>query len=156
MGCKTYIKEALSRVENWCGKLEKSTVPMRHGDHPEEDKSEFLSDSDHKKYHALIGMLVWLVIIGRLDLTFVTSSLSRFVAAPRQGHLKRVLKVFSYIRKSPNKRIVVDSSNPDFLESGNAMDQYFTKLLEGRYPWAKEEIDPEFPSPSLTKLLLNK
>ena len=97
VGCKTYTKEALNCVENWFGKIEKSNVPMTHGDHPEEDQSEFLSDSDHKKYQALIGMLVWLVIILRLDLTFVTSSYSRFVAAPRQGHLKRVLKVFSYL-----------------------------------------------------------
>ena len=40
---------------------------------------------------------------------------------------------------------MVDSSNPDFLESGDAMDQDFTQILEGRYPWATEVIDTVHP-----------
>jgi hypothetical protein len=31
-------------VASWKN-IEKSNVPMTHGDHPEQDKSEFLSDS---------------------------------------------------------------------------------------------------------------
>ena len=30
---------------------------------------------------------------------------------------------------------------PEFLDSEDAMTADFTKILEGRYPWAKEEID---------------
>ena len=84
---------------------------MSHGAHPEEDKSRFLNEKEHTKHQLLIGMLVWLVITGRLNLTFVTSSLSRLVAAPREGHLKRLLKVFSYLKK----RLVVDFSDPEYF-----------------------------------------
>lgn len=37
----------------------KRDVPMKHGDHPEEDGSELLDDDDHRKYQMLIGMLNW-------------------------------------------------------------------------------------------------
>jgi hypothetical protein len=42
-----------------------------------------------QKYQALIGMAQWAsCVIGRLDIGFAVSSLSRFSAAPRQGHLE--------------------------------------------------------------------
>jgi hypothetical protein len=41
-----------------------------------------------RKYQMLIGMAQWACVIGRLDIGFAVSSLSRFLAAPRQGHLE--------------------------------------------------------------------
>ena len=75
------MKEALVRVESIMGiKLLKRNRPIEVGDHPEEDESKVLNDVDHKKFQMLIGMLNWLVNIGRLDIAFATSSLSRFTA----------------------------------------------------------------------------
>lgn len=88
MGCRTYIKEGVRHIETIFGKLMKRDVPMKHGDHPEEDGSELLDDDDHRKYQMLIGMLNWVVTIGRIDIAYAVSSLSRFVAAPRKGHLE--------------------------------------------------------------------
>ena len=53
---------------------------MMDGDHPEEDSSEILGDEDHKKYMMLIGMLNWIVCLGRMDVAFaVTSCVHIFV-----------------------------------------------------------------------------
>ena len=44
---------------------------MTAGDHPEEDSTALLNDEDHTKYHSLIGMLTWSVVIGRFDITLI-------------------------------------------------------------------------------------
>ena len=51
IGCKTYITEAVRRVEQFLGKeLDKKDTPMLEGDHPEEDSTEPLDNSGHKSY----------------------------------------------------------------------------------------------------------
>ena len=46
-GCKTFINEAINRVEKIFGILPKSKIPMTAGDHPEEDSTALLNDEDH-------------------------------------------------------------------------------------------------------------
>jgi hypothetical protein len=87
IGCKKYLNEAISRVESIFGVMRKCSTPMPAGDHPELDDSPLLNDDQHRKYQMIIGMLNWVVTIGRLDVAFSTSSLSRFTACPRCGHL---------------------------------------------------------------------
>ena len=52
-------------------------------------ESEILSDDEHRKFQMLLGMLNWIVSIGRFDVAYATASLSRFSACPRKGHLER-------------------------------------------------------------------
>jgi hypothetical protein len=61
------------------------------------------------KYQVLIGMAQWAVTIGRLDIAFAVSSLSRFSAAPREHRLELACYLFGNLKKHPNRRIVVDS-----------------------------------------------
>jgi hypothetical protein len=44
IGCKRYLKEALTRVETMFGTLYKKSVPLPAGDHPEMDTSAVLND----------------------------------------------------------------------------------------------------------------
>ena len=65
IGCQNYLKEAFVRVESIMNiNLLKRNRPLEVGDHPEEDDSKILNDSDLKKFQMLIGMLNWLVNIG--------------------------------------------------------------------------------------------
>jgi hypothetical protein len=87
-GCKKYLKEAILRAENmYSDTLKKFLVPMTSSDHPELHNTTILDDYGHKKYQMLIGMLNWIMTIGRLDVCHATSSLATFMACPRQGHL---------------------------------------------------------------------
>ena len=70
--------------------MPKKDTPMVDGDHPEEDTLELLDDKGHQRYQMLIGMLNWIVCIGRMDVAFATSSLSRFTACPCKRHMERV------------------------------------------------------------------
>ena len=94
------------------GGLKKFLHPEEAGDHPELDDSCPLNDDGHKKYQMLIGILVWLNVLGRSDISHATTSFSKFTAAPRQGHLDRVLRVFGYLKRHPNRRFLIDSRDP--------------------------------------------
>jgi hypothetical protein len=76
IGCKKYLKAAISRVDVMFGEVRKYFNPTETGGEPELDDSELLGEDDHRKYQMLIGMLVWNVTIGRFDVAYATSSLS--------------------------------------------------------------------------------
>eukprot|EP00957_Ditylum_brightwellii_P102289 7797719-Ditylum_brightwellii.AAC.2 len=60
--------EAVSCVEQTFGCLIKHDTPMVAGDHPELDDSRVLNNRDNQQYQMLIGMLNWIVTLGRLDI----------------------------------------------------------------------------------------
>jgi hypothetical protein len=68
------------------------------GDHPELDCSELLNHEDTKIYQSLIGAL-WVVQLGRIDIITAVMTMSRFRAAPRQGHMDRVRRIHGFINK---------------------------------------------------------
>ena len=71
------VKEAVSRTEECMGTLSGKRVPSStNHDHPETDELPLLSDDGARNCQVLIGMVQWLVIVGRLDMTCATSSLS--------------------------------------------------------------------------------
>ena len=110
IGCKKYIKEAVRIVQyQEKVKMKRQSVPASPGDQPELDTLEFLDDDGHIYYQMLVGMFNWTVGICRLDIAHATSSLALFAFCPRKVRLKCALRVFGYLKKYPNKRIVVDS-----------------------------------------------
>jgi hypothetical protein len=152
IGCKRYLKEALSRVETMFGILTKKSVPLPGGDHPEMDTSAVLNDDEHRKFQMLIGMLNWIVSIGRFDVAHATSSLARFTSCPRKGHLDRALLVFGYLKNRDNRRIVVDSRDPIFEGGEDAFSKNYQEELSSAYPDAAEEIDRNVPDPLVDEM----
>ena len=154
VGCKKYICEAIRRVEKEFGRLTKQSLPLPGGDHPEEDTSEFLNDSDHRRYQMLIGMLNWIAGIGRFDIAHSTTTLARFSSCPRKGHMERALRVFGYLKKRPNRRVVMDSRDP-IITGGDfdKADQLAAKLRED-YPDAAELLDTDLPPPLVDEIAI--
>ena len=60
-------------------------TPLDKNDHPELDTSEIL------EYLTMVGQLQWLVTLGRFDIHAQVATMSRFRAAPRQGHTQKDL-----------------------------------------------------------------
>eukprot|EP00957_Ditylum_brightwellii_P048941 3713757-Ditylum_brightwellii.AAC.1 len=58
-----------------------------------------LMKRNFKEYQHIIGVGQWLVMLGRLDITYVVSLSSRFSAMPRVGHLKLARKIFGYLKE---------------------------------------------------------
>jgi len=151
-GCQTYSKEAVSRVERMFGCLPKEKTPLPTTDcHPEMDESPLLGLDDHRKFQMLLGMLQWLVTIGRPDLCNVVSSLSRFGACPRETHLDLAIRVFGFIKTTINVQIAIDHRPMNFARNEPDFKTLIPDFLKD-YPDAKEELDPGFP-PSFGPIL---
>lgn len=109
-----YIKDSIDRIERELEHpLREYNTPALANDHPELDKSDFLDEGYIRKYQQLVGIGNWLVTITRYDIAFSIASLSRFSSAPREGHLKRLYRVFGYVKRFPDISIVMDPTPLD-------------------------------------------
>ena len=111
---RTYIKNTIERLERMMDttfKLERS--PMAENLHPEIDDSPFLDATGHHRFRSMIGCANWLITLGRFDIAYAVNSLSRHNMAPRQGHLKAVMRIFGYLKKFWKARIIVDPNYPN-------------------------------------------
>jgi hypothetical protein len=99
MSAEAYLKKAIPTIEvMWDEKLyRKVSAPLPKDYHPEVDTSMLLGDDDAQLYASYIGILQWAVELGRIDLTHSVSLMSRFRAAPREGHQFSIFLVMSKV-----------------------------------------------------------
>ena len=82
--------------------------------HPELDTSTLLDLDDHRKYQMLLGMLQWMLTIGKPEISQLVSSLNHFGACPREDHLDLAIRSFGYIKTTMYKQIAIDSLPIEF------------------------------------------
>ena len=109
-----YVKENLGGI--W--KLPKQTPkPFTMGYIPELDASTVLDPSLESFYKYQIGVLRWMVELGRVDINTEVSMLASCLAIPQEGHIEAVLNVYGYLRAKNNKRLALDPYYPEIDES---------------------------------------
>jgi Reverse transcriptase (RNA-dependent DNA polymerase) len=117
MSARLYLHQAIIEVERKWGNVSKLfpkqllDVPIQAGSHPEMDTTKFLDDDDVQLYQSYIGVLRWAVELGRVDLVHAAGMMARFSAAPRQGHLYDVLRIFAYCKKHLEYRRILITLN---------------------------------------------
>ena len=111
--------------------------------HPELDQSELLGIDEHKEFQHIIGLGQWIVLTGRIDITYAISSLARFASSPRKGHLEMARHVLGYLKKYPKKGIVMDPKAP-MINTKSIRDEKYEEFGH-QYKYYTEEIDPYFP-----------
>ena len=120
-----------------------ASSPLVKGDHPELDTSPLLDLEKIKIYQSLIGGLQWSIQIGRFDVGTATMTMSRFRAAPREGHLERVKRIFGYLSKMRHGVIRIRTEEPDYSDLDKKEYDWFYSCYGG----AKEEIPDDAPRP---------
>ena len=83
-------------------------------DHPEVDTSEILEGAMAAKYLTMVDQLQWLVTLGRFDIHTRVATMSRFRAAPRQGHMDRIKRIYSYAIRTKDYVIRFRTDQPDY------------------------------------------
>ena len=111
---------------------------------PELDVSPELNASDSSYYQSLIGILRWMVELGRVDICFEVSMMLSHLALPREGHLKQVLHIFAYLKKYHNSEIVFDPSDPVIDESKFERQDWASSEFGSDI---KEELPKNIPEP---------
>ena len=75
--------------------VKRATTPFLFNYRPEVDESPELNPEDASYYQSLIGILRWVVELGRVDICCEVSMMSTQLASPREGYLEVVLHIFS-------------------------------------------------------------
>jgi hypothetical protein len=82
---------------------------MSEGYHPEVDDSLLCTEDDSAKYRSIIGCCIWMIVLSIFDIAHATSVMSRFNMLPREGHLKAVKRILSYLKIFPKGRVIIDT-----------------------------------------------
>ena len=114
-----YVQEAVKNVEEHLAKqggrklAKRASAPFPTGYIPELDQTRELNEKESSYYQSLIGILRWMVEIGRTDIITEVSTLASHLVLPREGHLEALYHVFAYLKKKHNSRIVLDPTYPE-------------------------------------------
>ena len=112
-----YVRAAVENVEKYCKENDvkmpaRAETPLTSNYRPEIDTTRELSPTDAAYYQSLIGILRWMVELGRVDICCEVSMMSSHLALPREGHFAQLFRIFSYLRKYHNSEMVFDPSDP--------------------------------------------
>ena len=94
-------------------------------------------------FQSQIGILRWMVEIGRVDMITEVSLLSSHLALPREGHLEAVFHIYAYLAKKHNARMAFDPSYPKIDLSQFKTDENWKAI----YGDVQEPIPPNAPPP---------
>jgi hypothetical protein len=116
-GSCQYVQSAVMNVEEHHMKAGeklpyKAPTPLSNGYRPEIDVSPELGEKDASHFHSLIGVLQWIVELGRVDLFVEVSMMSLHLALPREGHLKEIYHIFVYLEAHSNTEMVFNPTPP--------------------------------------------
>jgi hypothetical protein len=138
MSAQEYIKRAIEEVERDLPK--KVETPLSSGYRPELDFSAELCPQMTNYYQGLIGILQWIVELGRIDIIVPVSLLSRYLVMPREGHQQQVYRIFAYLKQFNRPVLVFDDSEPMLLT-----DNFNVCNWSSHYPDATEKVPPDAP-----------
>ena len=149
-GSSQYVHAAVKNVEAHLERSNeklpnKTDTPIQTSYRPELDVSPELNPTDAAYYQSLIGVLRWMVELGRVDICLEVSMMSSCLALPREGHLKQVIRIFAYLKRHHNAELVYDPSEPYIDETQFAEQDWTTS--EFGHVQGKELLPPNMPEP---------
>ncbi len=80
---------------------------------PSTDLSDLLDPDCSSFYQHFIGVIRWMVELGRIDIASEVSMLSSYLASPLEGHLENALHVMGYLQLKHNSQLIFD---PTYLD----------------------------------------
>ena len=112
---------------------------------PELDITPELDPTMASYYMSLIGILRWIVELGRVDICLEVSVMSSHMAMPREGHLTQLLSIFAYLDTFHNTELVYDPSEP-VIDKSKFQKEDWTSSEFG-HVIGKQEMPPNMPEP---------
>ena len=114
---------------------------------PELDTSAECTIEQMQLYQNLIGVLRWIVELGRIDIAYECSVLSSYLAFPRTGHLIQALHIFKYLDIHNTSKLTFNPK--EYIIDTNILNQADDKIkaMSSLYVDSKEEKPPNAPKP---------
>ena len=79
---------------------------------PAMDVSTALEAEEAAYFQSVIGIMRWMIEIGRIGIATEVSMLSSHLTYPREGHMEAALHVMAYLKGRPNTRLAMDPIFP--------------------------------------------
>ena len=92
-------------------------------------------------YLSLIGIIGWVVELGRVDIAVEVPLLASHMSLTREGHIESALHIFAYLGQKYNSHIAFNLTYPDIDESS-----FKDCDWRGFYDDMKEAIPPNSPT----------
>ena len=118
LSAEKYVSEAIRNVKCYLeqqGQVLKSkasgVLPSVY--HPELDLKPYCDDEAANYYQQQIGVLQWIVELGRVDVCTEVSMLASYAMAPREGHMQAIFHMFTFLNTHQRSTLVLDPSYID-------------------------------------------
>ena len=122
----------------------RANTPFSDSYHAELEDSPLCDSEKISKYKSLIGSANWIITLGRFDIAYAVSTLSRYSVAPREGHFDDMTRVFGYLSKFPDGKLVIDPTEPKIRSIADFSTGF---NWEEFYPDAAEDLPSDRPMP---------
>jgi hypothetical protein len=149
MRSSKYVQSDVQNIKEYMAALpgdhmleKKASGPFTGGYKPEIDESPELDPTRANFYQLQIGILLWCVELGRIDIITEVSMLSTHLCLPREGHLEADFHVCAYLGLHHNARVVCDPTYPA-VEMGT----FIKTDWKSMYGHVKEIIPSHAPVP---------
>ena len=143
------VEEHLQKEYN--SKLPKNaSAPFPRDYDPVLDVTEELDKEGISYYQSQIGVLRWMVELGRIDIITEVSLLASHLALPRKGHLEAVFHIYAYLKQHHAYVLALDPTYPDIDKSMFNLDADW----HGMYDGVSEPIPDNMPEPLGKELVL--
>jgi hypothetical protein len=139
---KNCAKHLTEKLNNHFHLPQRADNPFPYDYYPELDLSEPLDPECSSFYQHPIGVMRWMVELGRIDIVTEVSLLSSHLAYPCKGHLETALHIVSYLSQKHNTRLIFDPTYPK-INMGQSPQNNWTKF----YGNVEEAIPVDMPEP---------
>lgn len=162
-GSSQYVQAAVQRVKDHLQELHaagdtrfrlpaRANTPMQTAYRAELDVTPELDPKLAAYFQSLIGILRWMVELGRVDICLECSILSSHLALPREGHMEQVVHIFSYLNAHHNAELVFDPTFPAINEVD--FERRDWTASEFGHLAGVEELPPKRPEPRGTGFVI--
>jgi len=143
---QTYIKNCVPKLAKMCGKgtFQTHRTPFSEDCHPELNVTPLCDAENISKFKSLVGSANWIITLGRFDIAYAVSTLSCYTMAPQIGHFKAMERVFGYLHKFQDGKLIIDTAEPPvkhkaMFSTGFSWSEF--------YPDAEENVPRDMPDP---------
>jgi hypothetical protein len=57
--------------------------------------------------------MMWIIVLGRFDIAYATSAMSRFNMSSTEGQMKAVKRILAYLKTFPKGLVIIDTTYSD-------------------------------------------
>ena len=129
-------------------------IPFSSVDYKSELDTSLMYDQNQTNYFQnLIGVLHWIIELGRIDIAYEVFSLSKVLAKPRTGHIYQALHILKYLESHIRNNLSFDPLYHNHAHSVNT-NKTISDMKEV-YVDAVKDLPPNAPEPRGKSLQIN-